>query len=94
MAVPDAPATQAHLLDYVRQVNREAADRAPQKLSANPYRDVEKLGHKDELIALLSRIEQNTRHLPKLRVATDDAELEALAEAEAEAEAVEMSRGR
>lgn len=87
MAVPDAPKMQAHVLDYVRQVNREGTDKAPKMLSANPYREVEKMGSQDKMLQLLARIEENTRHLPKMRVAESnhsDAELEALAEAEAE----------
>ena len=90
MAVPDAPTMQAHVLDYVRQVNRESTDQAPKKLGANPYREVEKMGSQDKMLQILARIEENTRHLPKMRVAasagpdTSEVELEALADAEVE----------
>jgi len=89
MAVPDAPEMQAHVLDYVRQVNREITEKAPKRLAANPYREVEKMGSQDKMLELLTRIEENTRHLPKMRVATHghdgpsadaEAELEAMAE--------------
>ena len=76
MAVPDAPKMQAHLLDYVRQVNREAGADAPQKLAANPYRDVEPMGKQEKaqarMLEVLGRIEENTRHLSRARVVTDD----------------------
>jgi membrane protein YdbS with pleckstrin-like domain len=95
MAVPDAPTMQAHVLDYVRQVNREiSGSGGAKKLAATPYREVEPMGNPQKLVKLLERIEENTRHLPKLRVAADGdphaeeeaAVAEALAAEEAAAE--------
>jgi len=90
MAVPDAPATQAHVLDYVRQVNREAAGGNARAMKSGVYRDVERMGSQQQLLAVLSRIEENTRHLPRVRVdpSGDEVALAEAAEVEADEAAV------